>query len=235
MALVKCKECGKEVSDKAESCPNCGCPISKKKIKDNIQKVKVVKEKKVKKKLAKWLIVVVSILILGGISAFLIIREVHKSDVNRYKANLSDINSTMLVGAARAESVASLIREVWYNTIWEESDSKTDKYTKKNGVFYDDFNDSLANLFADEDFLNDLDFIKENQKGVRTLMKELKNPPKEFEDIYQDLKDAYDAYYDMTELAINPAGNLNTYTQNFSDADSDYVKSYQIIKDFLDE
>lgn len=25
MALVKCKECGKEVSDKANECPYCGC------------------------------------------------------------------------------------------------------------------------------------------------------------------------------------------------------------------
>lgn len=28
MALVKCPECGKEISDKAASCPNCGCPAS---------------------------------------------------------------------------------------------------------------------------------------------------------------------------------------------------------------
>lgn len=28
MALIKCPECGKEVSDKAISCPNCGCPIA---------------------------------------------------------------------------------------------------------------------------------------------------------------------------------------------------------------
>lgn len=27
MALTKCKECGKEVSKKAESCPGCGAPI----------------------------------------------------------------------------------------------------------------------------------------------------------------------------------------------------------------
>ena len=27
MALVKCPECGKEVSDRAKSCPNCGFPI----------------------------------------------------------------------------------------------------------------------------------------------------------------------------------------------------------------
>lgn len=29
MALIKCPECGKEISDKAESCPNCGYPINK--------------------------------------------------------------------------------------------------------------------------------------------------------------------------------------------------------------
>ena len=28
MALIKCPECGKEISDQASSCPNCGCPIS---------------------------------------------------------------------------------------------------------------------------------------------------------------------------------------------------------------
>lgn len=27
MAMIKCPECGKDVSDRAVSCPNCGCPI----------------------------------------------------------------------------------------------------------------------------------------------------------------------------------------------------------------
>lgn len=28
MALITCPECGKEISDKAGICPNCGCPIT---------------------------------------------------------------------------------------------------------------------------------------------------------------------------------------------------------------
>lgn len=32
MALIKCEECGIDINDKAELCPNCGCPI---KLKDN--------------------------------------------------------------------------------------------------------------------------------------------------------------------------------------------------------
>ena len=30
MSLIKCKECGKEISNKAESCPNCGVKLPKK-------------------------------------------------------------------------------------------------------------------------------------------------------------------------------------------------------------
>lgn len=28
MSLIKCSECGHEVSEKAFTCPNCGCPIN---------------------------------------------------------------------------------------------------------------------------------------------------------------------------------------------------------------
>ena len=34
MALIKCSECGKEVSDKASACPNCGAPVE---IENNMQ------------------------------------------------------------------------------------------------------------------------------------------------------------------------------------------------------
>ena len=27
MALIKCPECGKEISNRANACPNCGCPV----------------------------------------------------------------------------------------------------------------------------------------------------------------------------------------------------------------
>ncbi len=30
MALITCRECGKEISDMAESCPNCGYPMKSK-------------------------------------------------------------------------------------------------------------------------------------------------------------------------------------------------------------
>lgn len=32
MALIKCEECGKEISDKAKVCVNCGCPVESKNV-----------------------------------------------------------------------------------------------------------------------------------------------------------------------------------------------------------
>ncbi|MBE6404332.1 MAG: hypothetical protein E7039_11595 [Lentisphaerae bacterium] len=31
MSIIKCKECGKDISDAAESCPGCGCPVKENK------------------------------------------------------------------------------------------------------------------------------------------------------------------------------------------------------------
>ena len=28
MSLIKCVECGNQISDLTEACPNCGCPLS---------------------------------------------------------------------------------------------------------------------------------------------------------------------------------------------------------------
>ncbi len=39
MAMIYCKECGKEISDKAEKCPHCGCPVQPKSQKSSNGKV----------------------------------------------------------------------------------------------------------------------------------------------------------------------------------------------------
>lgn len=39
--LITCLECGQEVSDKAKSCPHCGCPIEKER-KENDKQIKYV-------------------------------------------------------------------------------------------------------------------------------------------------------------------------------------------------
>lgn len=44
MALIKCTECGKEFSDRAAACPNCGCPTDI--ILEDIEKEKSIQQKR---------------------------------------------------------------------------------------------------------------------------------------------------------------------------------------------
>ena len=55
MALIKCKECGHEISDKASTCPKCGCPIGNQPNGFNVNN---------KKSGGKWLTAVLSIVVL---------------------------------------------------------------------------------------------------------------------------------------------------------------------------
>lgn len=66
MALIKCPECGKEVSSGATSCPNCGHPISPQK-----GTVTVVKEKKKGSCLSKIIGFILIIVILAAIGSAL--------------------------------------------------------------------------------------------------------------------------------------------------------------------
>lgn len=55
MALIKCSECGAEISDRALECPKCGCPI-------DITKKQIFDEKNNKKK--KSLVIFLSLIVL---------------------------------------------------------------------------------------------------------------------------------------------------------------------------
>jgi len=66
MALIKCNECGKEISDKASTCPNCGINFVKEKSKEKKEQIK----KNLKKKLPlakKSIIIVISIIAIVAI------------------------------------------------------------------------------------------------------------------------------------------------------------------------
>ena len=232
----KCEECGCEIPSGADSCPNCGCPVTvaEEESTAETQKVEVTKvsldvdKRKVKK-------VVISIagaiVLIAVILAAIFIGKANKAKqaADAYSSTLSICISSMYTGASNAESAATLIHDVWYNTIYEESDSTTDKFTRKNGSgsFYDDFNDSLDNLFDDTVFLAKQMMIKSNQETVAGYMKELKNPPEGYEDAYDAVKDLYEVYCDITECALNPTGSLTSYTSKFNEADSNFVKYYK--------
>lgn len=230
-----CEECNTEIPQDATVCPNCGCPIPEKDVEPSTQKVEVTAVNlKMKKNTKKYILFGVIAVVLIAIIAVVISGNSKKVAAEEYISNVATVSYTMLSGAADSEDAGNLIKRVWYNSIYEERDSETDKYTRPHGYFYDDFNDALGELFSDTSFNAQISSIEENQELVSTLMKGLRNPPQEHQEAYAALKEYYDAYLELTNLVSDPSGSLQTFSENFNDAISDVVKCLNAMELYID-
>ncbi len=226
-----CAECGTELLEDAVECPVCGCPVNVETA--NPQQVEVTGVK-ISKKSKKIVIGVIAIIFIAAI-AIVGVSQLNKQNAAKsYGENLELITYTMLSGASDAESCGNLIKQVWYNAIYEERDSETDPYTRPNGYFVSDFNEALQNLFSDESFTDQIESIEDNQSTVQSLMKEMRNPPDEYEDAYEALSELYDAYINLTNLVTSPSGSLQTFSNDFNDADSETANCYNAMSLYLE-
>ncbi len=83
-----------------------------------------------------------------------------------YIDTLESIQIYVLIGGSDAESLCNLTLRVWGNSIYEKKDNETDKFTRKDngkGIFYDDFNDALLNLYLDDDTSKTRKSIEDNR------------------------------------------------------------------------
>ena len=86
MALIKCSACKKKISDKAEACPHCGCPIS---VMAAENEEALITKKQRKKKRNKLLLIVASVLAVLIICVIIIICN------PRYKWNSVMLSSVL--------------------------------------------------------------------------------------------------------------------------------------------
>lgn len=99
MALIKCKECGKEISDQAEICPNCGYKLKKEKVSQ-----KVIVEKTNSVRTGTVLNIIGSSLLIGFI-LIILLALCMPSTQNMENANISsnDTDITITIGEDNGE------------------------------------------------------------------------------------------------------------------------------------
>ena len=98
MALIKCPECGKEISDKASACIHCGYPISniiENETKDNIQDEIIFKNNKSNKIL--YISLVVAAIIIFILTICLIPKDEKKQEEDHNEEYSTEIKSDKLI------------------------------------------------------------------------------------------------------------------------------------------
>ena len=152
-------------------------------------------------------------------------KETEKS-ASEYQLVYNKLVLAMLDDAVLAELNGNLIIQVWSNAIWNKQDDATDKYTMVDGKFVSDFNDALSSLFSDESFSTDMEKLSTNQQRIKADMKEMVNPPEGYEEAYKTLKDLYDSYISFSNIVLECNGSLESFSNDFSEADKDILKKY---------
>lgn len=238
-----CEDCGTELSVECTSCPVCGCPVP---AKDEVpQKVEVtsVTLPKMKRNVRKYIVIIV-LLIFAAIAGLFVNNKIQAQKAaeeaaklrEEYAEKLDSVSYTMLMGAIEAENAGNLIKSVWYDAIHKEYNTETIKYTRPDSSYpYVDFNTALSNLFKDSTFIDKIDSIESNQDSVSQFMKDLKNPPEEYRDAYEALRKYYDAYTALVNLVTSPSGSLQSFTQDFLDADTALANSFETMQMYLDD
>lgn len=229
MALINCPECSKEISDKVKSCSYCGYPFDETSIQNEEAKPQQVELTGVRiscgKRKKNVLFVILGIVLVVATFLGIKMRNEHiaqlayQEQFNTYIDNLNTAQIFMLSGGSDAEGLCNLTAKVWYNAIYKERDSITDKFTLKNKgtgytIWVDDFNEALSNLYADSSTKSTIEDIESNQAFVKDLMKEFQNLPEELEKCYDTVTELYTAYKGLTDLAINPTGNLTSFSES---------------------
>ena len=59
------------------------------------------------------------------------------------------------------------------------------------------------------------------------MMKKLKNPPAEYEDAYDAMKEFYDAYMEFADFVTNPTGSYQSFSDGFAAQDSAVLSAYR--------
>ena len=297
MSLIKCPECGKEVSDQASSCPNCGCPLKEEqkietKEKKNIKKIGllnmfkkhkgktillillilipiydilgiirgefalrfseltlwisvlvpaviIIKDfqneqkglEKIKKKSKIIMIIICVILFVGSISYDAYLADQYEQEQQaeqqaeeKYISDMKSAVSTMRSDADDANELCELTIKVWQNSIYKESSSETDKYTKKNGTFLSDFNDALGNVFSDK--ISEYRELNSSMEKLSDEMGEFRNPPEQYEDCYKEFTSTFAAYKSLVNLTINYSGSYNSVSADMREKESAFEEAY---------
>lgn len=132
MALINCQECGKEISDKANSCPHCGCP-SVSTVTDEKQEIVVQRSRKISNKLIVIVIGVILVVVVGSV--------IYNVKVSLPKKNYEEAISFLEKGMYKEgqeilqtlvgyEDVDTILRQITYESYAYSCVNSLKKYLK---------------------------------------------------------------------------------------------------------
>lgn len=159
MAIIKCLECGAEISDKADSCIKCGCPINRDGKKET---------EKPQKGRAKLIVFMFAVLIVVGAIIIVSLNKVPEGFTKEYyrEAEQFIVDCERYIENPTDENYPE--DGEYYEKIMDENPFESTKYTTKDFALAEQqlFTDTAALLYGigkctEEEFREEIEAMKE--------------------------------------------------------------------------
>lgn len=218
-----CEKCSWENVEGSSFCNKCGYELGKVMNSDLNQNEENHIKKSNKKKIFLLLsILLVLIITVSGVIGYKIHNEnikkqeelKAKNALKQYQTDFITNTINLLGETYLTETMCTEISDTWRKAI------NSDK----------DFNDEIASLFNKWKYLGDLQKRDDAKNKLEKEMKDIQNPPKEYEEAHKLLVDIYSTYTQIYNQAISPKGSLTTYVQEVNQNISDIDKLYEKLK-----
>ncbi len=229
MALIKCPECGKKISDSVEKCQNCGKEITE----SDIETARQNMEKSRKKK--RNVIIVFAFVAIIGIGAscgcyFWIERNKHieerqkeeqqKEEKQKIEKEFDKIISDVLTNNmnlyCQLSEIEECITNVWHNCIFEVKDKETNKWTlSKNGMFKD-FSVAVNDVIEDKKNYELSNLYKDFETSASNwdALVGAEYIPEKYKDVVTDISEYINDVTDYYMLVLFPEGTYTEFVDN---------------------
>lgn len=173
MALIKCSECKKNISDKAKTCPNCGCPVAREKVKEKVKEKLDIEKTTLKEnssQIKKGFIIGAIVLIVISLT-IVVISSVSKNNfIKKYTGG----NNNYLVGSWKTNSnfykgypVTIVFNKDYSCKYYKDGGSFT-----SNGKTYPSFAKTIDCYYKEDDkkiIVYELDYKNKKAKELHTF------------------------------------------------------------------
>jgi hypothetical protein len=144
---------------------------------------------------------------------------------NNYKQNLKVAYTQAKVLKESSTLVAEQIAATWNSAIFNHQYS----FGSHSG-YVSDFNDALVKLMQEPEIIQVNKSIDSLRSILKVSMEKLTDPPTKYKDTYNDLVTLYSSLSELSNMATNPSGSLQTYRQNLNDLTSKVNSTFSEIE-----
>lgn len=203
MALIKCPECGKEVSSQLKKCNNCG------------YKLKQVSKKK-KRNIITISLLILVLLVVSLVGIITINNKNEEKRNKEYHDLLVETGGKIYLNSLMSELYCSEITKIWYESIFD----------RKSVYYGESFSKNISEYLEEHE--EDMETLKSEKNKIDKMVVKLQNRPNEnYKDSYDKVIELYGTYKKLTDQAISPTGTYNDYVRKYNNYSEELKSTYE--------